>query len=370
MYGFFQSANSIIKMNALMKLVLKNGAALKKAACVCFLLSLGGSLSYTVAQDRETTTHNRTVAWLEHLFNKLSVSQSDTLYAVRNNYRFSIKPRTDISIGIFEFGWKQDGERQQYTINSAPLYKVGANFSYRNLTIGFQRDVERFFKGKRANNTEFGASLYGTMLGGDYFYSSSNRYTIHSEQNKEWHLRVSCFRSKRLQANGYWVLNHRRFSYPAVFTQSYRQKRSCGSIILGLSLHAEQLELDTDALPEALTERLNTSEYAHEINYRSLNIGMGYAYNWVLGRRWMLHGSFLPSFSTFKRARLKFPTHTDRLSVDKVNVGGIARLGVLWDRSRNFAGFTTIINMYNMGQKPVDISSFYIRNRIFYGVRF
>lgn len=324
----------------------------------------------TAARSQETMPRNKTSVWLERFFDKLSVSKSDTLYAVRNNYRFSIKPRTGISIGIFEFGWKQDGEKQSYAINSAPLCKVGANFSYRNLTIGFQRDVERFFRGKRSSNAEFGASLYGTMLGGDYFYSSSNRYTVRSEQDKEWHLRVSCFRSRRLQANGYWVLNHRRFSYPAVFTQSYRQKRSCGSVVLGLSLHAEQLELDADALPEELAERLNASEYAREISYRSLNIGVGYAYNWVLGRRWMLHGSFLPSFSTIKRARLKFQEHTERLSVDKVNVGGIARLGVLWDKSRNFAGFTTVINMNSMGRQPVDISSFYVRSRIFYGVRF
>ncbi|WP_297974598.1 DUF4421 family protein [uncultured Bacteroides sp.] len=286
----------------------------------------------------ESHSKGKLLMWLDHLFDKLSVSKSDTLYAVRNNYRFSIKPRMGISVGIFGFDWKQDGERQEYILNSAPVFKLGANFSYRNLTIGFQRDVERLFKGKQTNNAEFGASLYGTMLGGDYFYSSSNRYTIRSEQDKEWHLRVSCFRSRRLQANGYWVLNHHRFSYPAVFTQSYRQKRSCGSVVLGLSLHAEQLELDTDALPDELVARL--------------------------------HASMLPTVSTFKRARLKFPEHTEHLSVDKVNVGGIARLGVLWDRSRNFAGFTTVINMNNLGHRPVDISSFYVRNRVFYGVRF
>lgn len=323
-----------------------------------------------VSEQGENYSQSKLSAWLNQLFDKLSVSKSDTLYAVRNNYRFSIKPRMGISVGIFGFDWKQDGERQEYILNSAPVFKLGANFSYRNLTIGFQRDVERLFKGKQTNNAEFGASLYGTMLGGDYFYSSSNRYTIRSEQDKEWHLRVSCFRSRRLQANGYWVLNHRRFSYPAVFTQSYRQKRSCGSVVLGLSLHAEQLELDTDALPDELAARLDASEYAREINYRSLNIGVGYAYNWVLGRRWMLHASMLPTVSTFKRARLKFPEHTEHLSVDKVNVGGIARFGVLWDRSRNFAGFTTVINMNNLGHRPVDISSFYVRNRVFYGVRF
>lgn len=65
-----------------------------------------------------------------------------------------------------------------------------------------------------------------------------------------------------------------------------------------------------------------------------------------------------------------FEERTERLSVDKVNVGGIARLGVLWDKSRNFAGFTTVINMNSMGRQPVDISSFYVRSRIFYGVRF
>lgn len=334
------------------------------------LLLLLAGLPCTVTRGQEAAGQGKLPAWLELLFDKLSVSKSDTLYAVRNNFRFSIKPRVGVSIGIFSFDWKQDGERREYVLNSAPVCKVGANFSYRNLTVGFQRDVERLFRSKRASNAEFGASLYGTMLGGDYFYSTSNRYTVRSEQDKGWHLRVSCFRSRRLQANGYWVLNHRRFSYPAVFTQSYRQKRSCGSVIVGLSLHAEQLELDADALPDELADRLAASEYAHEINYRSLNVGVGYAYNWVLGRRWMLHGSMVPSFSTFKRARLKFQGRTERLSVDKVNVGGIARLGVLWDKSRNFAGFTTVINMNSLGRRPVDISSFYVRNRVFYGVRF
>lgn len=47
-----------------------------------------------------------------------------------------------------------------------------------------------------------------------------------------------------------------------------------------------------------------------------------------------------------------FEERTERLSVDKVNVGGIARLGVLWDKSRNFAGFTTVINMNSMGASP------------------
>ncbi|MDE6347632.1 MAG: DUF4421 domain-containing protein [Bacteroides sp.] len=353
-----------------MKYISRKSGLLVQGLCMGLLLLLPGGLPYTAVHGQEPARQSKLPVWLERVFDQLAVSKSDTLYAVRNNYRFSIKPRVGISVGIFSFDWKQGGERQEYVLNSAPVCKVGANFSYRNLTIGFQRDVERLFRGKQTNNAEFGASLYGTMLGGDYFYSSSNRYTIRSEQDKDWHLRTSCFRSRRLQANGYWVLNHRRFSYPAVFTQSYRQKRSCGSVILGLSLHAEQLELDADALPDELADRLDASEYAREINYRSLNVGVGYAYNWVLGRRWMLHGSMLPSVSTFKRARLKFSGHTDPLSVDQVNVGGIARLGVLWDKSRNFAGFTTVINMNNLGRTPVDISSFYVRNRVFYGVRF
>nr|WP_300699465.1 DUF4421 family protein [uncultured Bacteroides sp.] len=151
----------------------------------------------------ESHSKGKLLMWLDHLFDKLSVSKSDTLYAVRNNYRFSIKPRMGISVGIFGFDWKQDGERQEYILNSAPVFKLGANFSYRNLTIGFQRDVERLFKGKQTNNAEFGASLYGTMLGGDYFYSSSNRYTIRSEQDKEWHLRVSVRDVYRPMDTGY-----------------------------------------------------------------------------------------------------------------------------------------------------------------------
>lgn len=307
---------------------------------------------------------------LERFFERLAVSKADTAYAVRYPYHFSVKPKLGTSLGLFSFDWTENGIDKKYTIRSKPIWKAGVNVSYRNLTIGFQRDVSRFLGSGKSDDSEYSASAYGTMLGGDFFYNVSGRYTILDEDDEKWSVDMDCFQSKRLQANGYFVFNHRRFSYPAAFTQSYHQKKSCGSFVAGLSLSYEYLEFDAERLPEEVAERVDASEYAHEISYRSFSVNGGYAYNWVISRRWMMHGSVIPSFSIFKKAIMEFADRTEELKVDKVNVGCIFRMGVLWDRSRYFGGFTAVITANSLSREPVDMSDFYVRTRMFYGFRF
>lgn len=306
----------------------------------------------------------------ELILDRLSVSNTDTLYAVKHTHRFSIKPKVSTSFGQYHFKWKEKGKESSFSLRQEPIFKVGMNFSYRTLTLGFQKDVKKLFGNNLYENYEYGASAYGRMIGGDLVYSTSNNYTLEDRNTDSWKYDLDCFRSKRMQANGYFVFNHRRFSYPAAFTQSYRQKRSCGSFLVSLSANYEWLEMDIEGLPKEVAERLEVPKYAKEINYRSLNLGVGYAYNWVVNRHWMLHGSVIPSFSLLKRAVLKYPNHTEKLETDNLNYGCIIRIGVLWDGEKKFGGFTAVMNLNSISRNPADISEFYLRTRLFYGFRF
>ena len=51
-----------------------------------------------------------------------------------------------------------------------------------------------------------------------------------------------------LTLNAYYAFNGRRFSYPAVFSQSWMQKRSCGSLMLGASFMGGVLKRATTTL--------------------------------------------------------------------------------------------------------------------------
>ena len=327
---------------------------------MCLLLANG----YLFAQQ------SREQSLWDRFFDFLSASKADSAYAVRHPYRFSIKPKLGTSIGICDVSWKGDGTSNRYSLRAHPIWKLGVNVSYRNLTIGIQRNISKFFDDGGSNNTEYSASSYGNKFGGEFSYSLMGRYTLWNANDREWHKRLSSIQSKRLFANGYYVFNHRHFSYPAAFTQSYHQKRSCGSALIGLFFSNEWIDIDTSLLQEEAGEQLGDVRYPQQITSRSFGINGGYAYNWVLGSKWMLHGSLVPSISLHKKGTITFDETKQKLKQEPIDLGCIVRMGALWDRSHYFAGFTAVLTLTELGKGLVNVTDCYVRTRLFYGFRF
>ncbi|MBR1520516.1 MAG: DUF4421 family protein [Bacteroidaceae bacterium] len=88
---------------------------------------------------------------------------------------------------------------------------------------------------------------------------------------------------------GYYAFNHRHFSYPAAFTQSYIQKRSAGSWLVGTTYQGGRIKTTDDAPVELGKTRITMHTFA---------IGGGYGYNLVAGK-WLFHASFQPSLILF-----------------------------------------------------------------------
>ena len=43
------------------------------------------------------------------------------------------------------------------------------------------------------------------------------------------------FQSNIKGLNAYWIFNHKHFSYPAAYSQSTNQRKSCGSLMAGFA---------------------------------------------------------------------------------------------------------------------------------------
>lgn len=135
----------------------------------------------------------------------------------------------------------------------------------------------------KCKDFEYNLNSYSNRYGFDVVFLSSKTYHGYKQAGTQ---RIDIHKGQisqnALNLNFYYAFNYRRFSFPAAFSQSYIQKRSAGSWMIGASFDGSKTKLSD------MTIRLN--EFA---------VGAGYAYNLVLSRRLLLHLSALPTLTIY-----------------------------------------------------------------------
>ena len=170
---------------------------------------------------------------------------------------------------------------------------------------------------------------------------------------------------KVLNLVGYYTFNHRRFSYPAAFTQSYIQRRSAGSRLLGISYQGGSIRTNDDLKQRASDAPEITIEFGH------IGLGGGYGYNLVLGRKWLLHASLLPTVVVYNRNKMILNGEDKEAQHVRFNMIFNERLAVVYNFSmRYFAGATLVMNNSVFDDKNVVVNQNKWRARAFIGVRF
>ena len=169
---------------------------------------------------------------------------------------------------------------------------------------------------------------------------------------------------KVLNVAAYYTFNHWRFSYPAAFTQSYIQRRSAGSWLAGISYQGGSIKT-TDAMaarnPNARDIRIYIGHFG---------IGGGYGYNWVIGRRWLLHFSMLPTFVVFNRNNMTVNGERRKAQHMRFNMIFNERAAVLYQFSpRYFAGVTLVMNNSLFADDNVVVNQNKWRARASFGMR-
>ena len=177
---------------------------------------------------------------------------------------------------------------------------------------------------------------------------------------------------KVLNVAGYYTFNHRRFSFPAAFTQSYIQRRSAGSWLAGISYQGGSIKT-TDDLKARNPNAPETRIYVGHVG-----IGGGYGYNWVLGRRWLLHLSMLPTFVVYNRNNMTVRGQRKEAEHIRFNMIFNERAAVVYQFSvkgdlkspRYFAGATLVMNNSVFDDDAVVVNQNKWRARSFLGLRF
>ena len=210
----------------------------------------------------------------------------DTMYIGRPVQPLTLKVRTSISGNKFEV--KSHGQKGGCgTLRSDHKATLDLGASWRGLTAGVALNPAKL-RGEN-KDFEFNLNAYSNRYGIDIVYQDTRTLSGNVKYGDiSGYLGKEILRMKMVNVNGFYAFNGRRFSYPAAFAQSYIQKRSAGSWLVGFSYMGGSMKTTNHQAMEGLSK--------YRIYVGHFGVGGGYGYNWTTFRgRLLMHLSTLPT---------------------------------------------------------------------------
>ena len=286
----------------------------------------------------------------------------DTNYVVRPEGSLTLKVRLNQSGDDIHAKGDKEGASSKADLKTDFKTTVSIGASYRGISAALAINPAKM-KGAY-KDYEFNLAYYSSRLSLDASYHRSTSLAGDTERgNVIGHMEAGDVKMKMANLAGYYVFNHRRFSYSAAFTQSYIQRRSAGSWLAGISYQGGSIET-TDELKER-----NPNAPDVNIHIGLLGIGGGYGYNWVLGKKWLLHFSMLPTFVIYNHNYMT--VNGERRDAKHFSFGMIfnERAALVYNFSPRYFAGATLTMSNSIFENDVTVNQNKWRARAFVGMR-
>ena len=249
-----------------------------------------------------------------------------------------------------------------------PTSTIGASISAFGLSVGYSIALDRIRK-KAPTGHKFEFSLTtGRFMAEFYQTANSGDMTLTLKQNGN-KLPIDHFKGlKRVSwgINASYFFNNKRYTQAAVYGHSRRQLRSAGTWMAGISIAHRRFDIDYKEVPEWLLELESASvnDGDNEVikqrgvetvfDYTDYCLNVGYGYNWVIDRHWLLNATALLYGGT-KRFHSR---GYDFVPKNSGVLNGKLRFGITYDINNFFVGCHGYVDshFYNSG-KTMDYTS-------------
>ena len=287
----------------------------------------------------------------------------DSNYVTRPDGRWTLKVRVNQTGNKFHTKGTVNDITHKADLGTSHKTTISLGASYRGLSAAFSLNPAKI-KGIY-NDYELNLNYYSSRISLDFSYQRSESLSGDVIRNGEpRRMEEGDVKMKVINVAGYYAFNHRKFSFPAAFNQNYIQRRSAGSWLAGISYQGGSIN--------TLEELKERSPEAPEvtIKFGHLGIGGGYGYNLVLGKKWLLHLSALPTFVVYNRNKLIVNGEEREVSHMRFHMIFNERAAVVYNfSSRYFAGATLVMSNSVFDNSAVTINQNKWRARAFVGVR-
>ena len=281
----------------------------------------------------------------------------DTAYVSRPAKKWTVKVQANVSGTTIKTEGVENSRHFTAQFEAANKATVSLGASYLGYSLSLSVNPAKLMGKYRDNELYF--KSYGKRFGFDLTYQDAKNFSgWHDHDGMERiNLPEGILAVKTLNVNLYYCFNHRRFSYPAAFSQSYIQRRSAGSFLLALSGQGQNTTLEW--------------EQPMKLKMTNVALGAGYAYNFVPGRGWLLHLTALPTFIVYSKTSMTFGDEHVPLHYHFPEVIITSRGAALYQTSSMFYGLSTVFNFTNVGhENTLTIHNIKWNVSVFAGIRF
>lgn len=319
--------------------------------------------------------------WLARLVD--SFSDQDTAYVEPQHYNWALMLQ---SVTTFDYYRLSTTGRDGQSITFAPQtdIRMGPYFGWRWIFLGYTIDLRNLNIFSKTPRIELDASIYSARFGADIFYRRTvNNYKIRSADMGKGidtrELEGVAFDGLEVSITGlnlYYIFNYRHFSYPAAFAQSSCQKISCGTWMAGLGYNTHHIAFDYRRMEELAKEKLgrdvqlDSAFNFEKVKYRNINASVGYAYNWVFARNWLLSSSLSLALAYKNSYSEDESERAEGFNFGNFNIDGIGRFALVWNNTRWYGGVSAIVRAYNYHKSRFATNNIFGDLSIYFGFNF
>ena len=304
--------------------------------------------------------------WGDKFFNTY-----DTAYVEGTGYRFNAKLKAETWGDRYLFVLPDNYEMQ---MASAPCTSAGVHLTYMAVSVGYDINVSKIFGNREPARNRFTFQFNCSLFSADLTWVTNNVSTRikkfgPSGDLANYNIYFDGIDNHMFSVSAVYYLNHKKYSQASAFSYSKIQKRNQGSFFVGFNYWTQSFNFDFSGLPTGMLKDLPDSWADIGYKYHSMNrnycLSVGYGFNWVFARNWVLGVSESPNVG-IKTGYINY-LDNDKTSFSLFNR---ARGSIVWNNNRWFAGGILKVDNTLVYDKDHTLLNTMINGEISVGYRF
>lgn len=301
----------------------------------------------------------------------------DTTYISPNLYNLAFMLEHSTWYEHYRLGNNSNNQAQKIAFSPNLGTKLGIYFGWRWIFLGYTFDIEDLFGSNKnkPKKKEMSLNIYSSKFGIDLYYrKTGSDFKLRSHSGFQLDEPIKNISFDGLQSsikglNTYWIFNHKKFSYPAAYSQSTNQRKSAGSFMAGFSYSQHKISFDYGKLPIPMREQLSSSLQFSKIKYSDYSLGFGYGYNWVFAKNWVSNLSLLPGIG-YKKSKIDDHDFKNEHWIKDINFDLITRAGIVYNNAKYFMGASLVLHTYDYRKPNLSVTNSFGTLRIYAGFNF
>ena len=222
----------------------------------------------------------------------------DTDYVVGTGKNWKLQLKNDNWLDFYQMRFP---EGVNIGMSSDVATNVGGSISFMAVSLGYMVNLDNLIGDEPMKHKRLDFNFSCALIALDAYYSKNTGntnitklgdYTNFNVFNSDY--KFSGLSLKSYGFDLYYFFNNRKYSQGAAYSYSKYQKKSAGSIISGITMSHQNVMIDFNRLPENIISQLPNEKLDYHIYYNDFCLMLGYGYNWVFKKNWLLNATLIP----------------------------------------------------------------------------